>query len=196
VLAAGGSLIAYRRLTPDFRARNRVEGWTGGLLAACSVVAVLTTVGILASLVFESWRFFQVVSPLQFLFGTDWDPQIAMRADQFATHGAFGAVPLFVGTFLVMLIAMAVAAPVGLFSAIYLSEYARPATRAWVKPLLEILAGVPTVVYGFFRRPHRRAAVPRFLQCAGRQAGRRAAARDRRLPDAGAEPDGRWWPGR
>ncbi|HEY3696542.1 phosphate ABC transporter permease subunit PstC [Phenylobacterium sp.] len=149
-LSVGGFLLAYRRLTPDFRARNRVEGWTGGLLTACSIVAVLTTLGILASLVFESWRFFEVVSPLQFLFGTDWDPQIAMRADQFATRGAFGAVPLFVGTFLVMLIAMAVAAPVGLFSAIYLSEYARPVTRSWVKPLLEILAGVPTVVYGFF----------------------------------------------
>jgi phosphate transport system permease protein len=149
-LAAGGALMSYRRLSPDFRARNRVEGWTAGLLTACSVVAVLTTVGILASLLFESWRFFQVVSPLQFLFGTDWDPQIAMRADQFAAHGAFGAVPLFMGTFLIMLIAMAVAAPVGLFSAIYLSEYAGARVRGWVKPLLEILAGVPTVVYGFF----------------------------------------------
>jgi len=150
VLAVGGFLLAFRRLAPDFRARNRVEGWIGGLLTACSVVAILTTVGILASLVFESWRFFQVVSPLQFLFGTDWDPQIAMRSDQVATKGAFGAVPLFAGTFLVMLIAMAVAAPVGLFSAIYLSEYATSRTRSLVKPLLEILAGVPTVVYGFF----------------------------------------------
>jgi phosphate transport system permease protein len=150
ILAVGGFLLAYRRLEPDFRARNRVEGWTGGLLIICSVVAILTTLGILASLIFESLRFFQTVSPLQFLFGTDWDPQIAMRSDQVAAKGAFGAVPLFVGTFLVMLIAMAVAAPVGLFSAIYLSEYAAPRTRSTVKPLLEILAGVPTVVYGFF----------------------------------------------
>jgi len=150
LLAVGGFLLSYRRLTPDFRARNRVEGWTGGLLIVCSVVAVVTTLGILASLVFESFRFFQSVSPLQFLFGTDWDPQIAMRTDQVASKGAFGAVPLFMGTFLVMLIAMAVAAPVGLFSAIYLSEYATPRTRSTVKPLLEILAGVPTVVYGFF----------------------------------------------
>src|SRR5690606_20272541 len=115
-----------------------------------SVVAVLTTAGIVASLVWESWRFFQSVPPLQFLFGLDWDPQIAIRADQVGAKGAFGAVPLFVGTFLVMFIAMLVAAPVGLFSAIYLSEYASSLTRSVVKPLLEVLAGVPTVVYGFF----------------------------------------------
>jgi len=150
LLAIGGFLIAFRRLTPEFRARNRVEGWASGLLVACSVVAVLTTLGILASLIFESARFFETVSPLQFLFGADWDPQIAMRSDQVAAKGAFGAVPLFMGTFLVMIIAMAVAAPIGLLSAIYLSEYASPLVRSWVKPLLEVLAGVPTVVYGFF----------------------------------------------
>jgi len=150
MLAVGGFLISYRRLVPDFRARNRVEGWTAALFIACSVVAVLTTAGIVASLAYESWRFFQAVPPLDFLFGTEWDPQIAMRADQIASKGAFGAVPLFAGTFLVMIIAMAVAAPIGLFSAIYLSEYASGWTRAVVKPLLEILAGVPTVVYGFF----------------------------------------------
>jgi phosphate transport system permease protein len=114
------------------------------------VVAVLTTAGIVASLAYESWRFFQAVPPQDFLFGLQWDPQIAMRADQVASKGAFGAVPLFAGTFLVMIIAMAVAAPIGLYSAIYLSEYASGWTRAVVKPLLEILAGVPTVVYGFF----------------------------------------------
>ncbi|MCF8506500.1 MAG: phosphate ABC transporter permease subunit PstC [Caulobacter sp.] len=150
VLALCGVLLAYPRLSKDFRARNRVEGWTGVLLIACSTLAVLTTVGILGSLIWESMRFFQSVSPADFLFGTSWDPQIAMRSDQVAAKGAFGAVPLFVGTFLIMLIAMTVAAPVGLFSAIYLSEYAGPGTRATIKPLLEILAGVPTVVYGFF----------------------------------------------
>jgi phosphate transport system permease protein len=150
VLAVGGAFLALRRLSPDFRARNRVEGWTAGLLVLCSVVAVLTTVGIVASLAYESLRFFQSVSPIDFLFGTTWDPQIAMRADQVAAKGAFGAVPLFAGTFLIMLIAMTVAAPVGLLSAIYLSEYAGRTTRAVVKPLLEVLAGVPTVVYGFF----------------------------------------------
>jgi phosphate transport system permease protein len=150
VLSIGGFLISYRRLAPAFRARNRVEGWTAALFIACSVVAVLTTAGIVASLAYESWRFFQSVPPQDFLFGLEWDPQIAMRADQVASKGAFGAVPLFAGTFLVMMIAMAVAAPIGLYSAIYLSEYASSWTRAVVKPLLEILAGVPTVVYGFF----------------------------------------------
>jgi phosphate transport system permease protein len=150
VLALCGVLLAYPRLSKDFRARNRVEGWTNVLLIACSTIAVMTTLGILLSLVWESYRFFQSVSPAEFLFGTAWDPQIAMRSDQVAADGAFGAVPLFAGTFLIMLIGMAVAAPVGLYSAIYLSEYAGPGMRATIKPLLEILAGVPTVVYGFF----------------------------------------------
>ena len=150
VLALCGVLLSYPRLSKDFRARNRVEGWTNVLLIACSTIAVLTTLGILLSLVWESYRFFQSVSPADFLFGVKWDPQIAMRSDQVAADGAFGAVPLFVGTFLIMMIAMAVAAPVGLYSAIYLSEYAGPGMRATIKPLLEILAGVPTVVYGFF----------------------------------------------
>lgn len=150
VLALAGFLLAFPRINPDFRARNRVEGWMSSLLIACSVAAVLTTLGIVLSLVWESWRFFQSVSPLSFLFGTEWSPQIAMRADQVASSGAFGAVPLFAGTFLIMLIAMLVAAPVGLYSAIYLSEYASRPVRGVVKPLLEVLAGVPTVVYGFF----------------------------------------------
>ncbi|MCR5873375.1 phosphate ABC transporter permease subunit PstC [Phenylobacterium sp. J426] len=150
VLAVAGFVFSYRRVRPEFRARQHVEGWTAVLLFACSAAAILTTVGIVASLAFESFRFFQAVPPHQFLFGLDWDPQIAMRSDQFATSGAFGAVPLFVGTFLIMLIAMVVAAPIGLLSAIYLAEYASRPTRAVVKPLLEVLAGVPTVVYGFF----------------------------------------------
>ncbi|PTS86579.1 MULTISPECIES: phosphate ABC transporter permease subunit PstC [unclassified Caulobacter] len=150
VLALSGFLLAFPRLSADFRARNRVEGWVGGLLMASSIAAVLTTLGIVLSLVWESWRFFQSISPIDFLFGTVWNPQIAMRADQVAAEGAFGAVPLFAGTFLIMLIAMAVAAPVGLYSAIYLSEYANRPVRSVIKPLLEVLAGVPTVVYGFF----------------------------------------------
>jgi phosphate transport system permease protein len=150
ILALAGAFIAYPRISPQFRARNKVEGWIAGLFIVCSVTAILTTAGIIASLVWESWRFFQAVPIHEFLFGTEWNPQIAMRADQFAGAGAFGAVPLFVGTFLIMLIAMLVAAPIGLFSAIYLSEYASSWTRSVVKPLLEILAGVPTVVYGFF----------------------------------------------
>ena len=150
VLALSGAVLAYPRLAKDFRARNRVEGWIYAVFLACSVTAVLTTVGIVASLVWESLRFFHAVPIQSFLLGTEWDPQIAMRTDQYASAGAFGAVPLFAGTFLIMLIAMAVAAPIGLFSAIYLSEYASALSRSIIKPLLEILAGVPTVVYGFF----------------------------------------------
>ena len=150
VLALAGAIWALGRIRPAFRAREGVERWLQGLLLACSVTAVFTTVGIVASLVWESWRFFQAVPPQAFLFGLEWDPQSAMYADQVVSEGAFGASPLFAGTFLIMMIAMLVAAPVGLFAAIYLSEYASARTRAIVKPLLEVLAGVPTVVYGFF----------------------------------------------
>ena len=145
-----GAIIAALQIKPSLRARNRVEGWIGGVLFACSAVAILTTAGIVFSLVFDSLRFFQSVPITEFLFGIKWSPQIAIRADQVGSSGAFGAVPLFAGTFLIMFIAMCVAAPVGLFSAIYLSEYASRTSRAIVKPVLEILAGVPTVVYGFF----------------------------------------------
>ncbi|WP_312127610.1 phosphate ABC transporter permease subunit PstC [Brevundimonas sp.] len=145
-----GALYVTLRIRPSLRARNTVEGWVVGVLFGCATVAVLTTAGIIFSLVYDSLRFFSMVSVFEFLFGTQWSPQIAIRADQVGSSGAFGAVPLFAGTFLIMLIAMAVAAPVGLFSAIYLSEYASKTTRAVVKPLLEVLAGVPTVVYGFF----------------------------------------------
>ncbi|MGV8929918.1 MAG: phosphate ABC transporter permease subunit PstC [Brevundimonas sp.] len=148
--ALAGGLFVFSQIRPGMRARNRVEGWIVGLLFACSVVAILTTVGIIASLVHDSMRFFASVPITEFLFGTQWSPQTAIRADQVGSTGAFGALPLFAGTFLIMIIAMAVAAPVGLFAAIYLSEYAGPVFRATVKPVLEILAGVPTVVYGFF----------------------------------------------
>ncbi|WP_427791383.1 phosphate ABC transporter permease subunit PstC [Brevundimonas diminuta] len=150
IAAVLGGLFVFTRIRPDLRARNRVEGWITGLLFACSAVAVLTTAGIIFSLVIDSMRFFSMVPITEFLFGTKWSPQIAIRADQVGSSGAFGAVPLFAGTFLIMIIAMAVAAPIGLFSAIYLSEYSGRKTRAMVKPALEVLAGVPTVVYGFF----------------------------------------------
>ncbi|MBA4807584.1 phosphate ABC transporter permease subunit PstC [Brevundimonas sp.] len=145
-----GGLFAFTQIKPQTRARNRVEGWVYGALFVCSAIAVLTTLGIIASLAFDSLRFFQKVPVFEFLFGTQWSPQIAIRADQVGSTGAFGAVPLFAGTLLIMLIAMCVAAPIGLLSAIYLSEYASRGSRAVIKPLLEILAGVPTVVYGFF----------------------------------------------
>lgn len=150
IAAVLGGLFVFTRIRPDLRARNKVEGWITGVLFACSAVAVLTTVGIIFSLVIDSLRFFSMVPITEFLFGTKWSPQIAIRADQVGSSGAFGAVPLFAGTFLIMTIAMAVAAPIGLFSAVYLSEYSGKKTRALVKPALEVLAGVPTVVYGFF----------------------------------------------
>lgn len=120
------------------------------LLIACSLLAIITTVGIVLSLIFESIRFFDKVPLTEFLFGLEWSPQTAMRADQVGSSGSFGAVPLFAGTALISAIAMFVAGPVGLLSAIYLAEYASAGVRGVVKPLLEILAGVPTVIYGFF----------------------------------------------
>jgi phosphate transport system permease protein len=113
-------------------------------------ISVATTAGIVFSVLFESIRFFQKVPITEFLFGLQWSPQTALRADQVGSSGAFGAVPLFAGTLLITGIAMLVAGPIGMFSAIYLSQYAAPAFRAWAKPILEILAGIPTVVYGFF----------------------------------------------
>jgi phosphate transport system permease protein len=150
LLGVLGFAFGVRRISPDFRARNKVETAVKGLLIACSFVAVMTTIGIVLSVLFETLRFFAKVSPSEFLFGLHWSPQTALRADQVGSSGAFGAVPLFAGTILIMLIAMLVAGPVGLFAAIYMAEYATPSFRAWVKPVLEILAGIPTVVFGFF----------------------------------------------
>jgi phosphate transport system permease protein len=120
------------------------------VLFASAAVAVFTTIGIVFSVVIETWRFFQLVSPIDFLFGLEWNPQAALRADQGNFGGAFGIVPLVTGTLLITLIAMCVAGPIGLTSAIYMAEYATPRTRVIVKPMLEILAGIPTVVLGFF----------------------------------------------
>ena len=132
------------------RARNSVERTVMVLLIISSSIAILTTIGIVASLLFESWRFFQKVPWYEFLFGLNWSPQTAIRADQVGASGSFGAVPLFAGTLLISLIAMSIAVPIGLLSAIYMAEYAPSRVRAFVKPALEILAGIPTVVYGFF----------------------------------------------
>jgi len=135
---------------PELRARNSVERAIMVIMIICSTIAVLTTLGIILSLLFESLRFFQKVHPLDFVFGLEWSPQTALRKDQVGATGLFGAVPLLAGTMLISLIAMCVAAPVGLMAAIYMSEYAPTKVRGTVKPLLEILAGIPTVVYGFF----------------------------------------------
>jgi phosphate transport system permease protein len=145
-----GIAFGLRSLSAQFRARNNVERVVKIVLLAAASVAVLTTIGIVFSVLFETVRFFERVSPLEFLFGLQWSPQTAIRADQAGSSGAFGIVPLVTGTLLITTIAMLIAGPVGLFAAIYMAEYATPRFRAWAKPLLEILAGIPTVVLGFF----------------------------------------------
>jgi phosphate transport system permease protein len=150
VMMVGIALFVRARITPELRARNRVETVVEWLLIGCSTIAVFTTIGIVASVAFEAFRFFSMISPIDFLFGTTWSPQMAIHADQVGSSGSFGAVPLFVGTLLISFIAMVIAVPIGLYSAIYLAEYAHPKFRTYAKPLLEVLAGVPTVVYGFF----------------------------------------------
>lgn len=148
LIAFACGAFVFTRIRADFRARTRVERLVMGGLLLASLIAILTTVGIIASLLFESARFFQMVSPAGFLFGTSWSPQQAGFGD---INRVFGAVPLFWGTiFIGAIIAMLVAIPLGLMSAIYLTQYAAPRVRAWMKPVLEILAGVPTVVYGYF----------------------------------------------
>jgi phosphate transport system permease protein len=149
-LSLAGGLIGLRAIRPELPARPRVERVLRAALLTSSTLAILVTVGIVLSLVFETLRFFQQVSALDFLFGTHWSPQTALRADQVGSSGSFGAVPVFAGTLLITAIAMLVAVPIGLMSAIHMTFYVRPRTRAALKPLLEILAGIPTVVYGFF----------------------------------------------
>ncbi|MBE1236667.1 phosphate ABC transporter permease subunit PstC [Phaeovibrio sulfidiphilus] len=146
-IALGGTAWALSRITPVLRTRNKVESVFRAFILMCSGLAILTTLGIVLSLVFESLRFFAHVSVTDFLFGLHWSPQTATGPD---VSKSFGAVPLFAGTFLIAGIALVVAVPIGLMSAIYMSEYAHPRFRAVAKPLLEVLAGIPTVVYGFF----------------------------------------------
>jgi phosphate transport system permease protein len=149
-IAVSGFMWARSGIHSGFRARHTVESVVKWVLIACSSIAILTTIGIVLSVVFEAFHFFSLVSPIDFLFGTQWSPQTAIREDQVGSSGAFGIVPLFVGTMVIMLVAMFVATPVGLFAAIYMAEYATPRIRAFAKPVLEILAGIPTVVFGFF----------------------------------------------
>ena len=141
---------AFLRLRPDFTARTRVERAVMGVLLLASLVAILTTLGLFVSLVFETVRFFGMVSPVDFLFGTQWGPD-PMSAAASPDPSRYGALPLFWGTIYIgAIIAMIVAIPLGLMSAVYLTQYADPRWRSWLKPALEILAGVPTVVYGYF----------------------------------------------
>jgi phosphate transport system permease protein len=155
-LALGALALILTRIDRMFRARNMFERVILAVLIVCALVAILTTIGIIFSVVTETWRFFFDPSikgrptVVEFLFGTDWNPQSALRADQGEIETAYGFVPLLVGTLLITFIAICVAGPIGLLSAIYLSEYASPPVRAFFKPVLETLAGIPTVVLGFF----------------------------------------------
>ncbi len=144
------AFVARRRVGAEFHSREKSERIVMLLMILCATVAVMATAGIIASLLFESIRFFTQVPLTEFLFGLRWEPQIPLREDQIAAEGAFGWIPVIVGTLLVMTVAILFAVPVGLLSAIYLNEFASRQTRAVAKPVLEILAGVPTVVYGFF----------------------------------------------
>ncbi len=153
IAAAAGTgalalLAARDRITPRLRARNEVEAVMRLAMIACSVVAILTTAGIVASLLAEAVRFFTFVSPVDFFFGTVWRPGFSTTGH--GAGGEYGLLPLLWGTLMVASIAMLVALPIGLMTAIYLSQYASPGTRNTVKPIVEVLAGIPTIVYGFF----------------------------------------------
>ena len=157
VLGFSGLLVLYSLFNINYKLNSRkiVEKFLLVLYFTCSLVAIMTTVGIIFSLLYETLRFFSQVPITDFLFGLNWSPQrvFVREAGDLDTRdlaNAFGAVPLFAGTFLIALIAMCVSVPVGLFTAIYMAEYASPKVRDWAKPIIEILAGIPTVVYGFF----------------------------------------------
>jgi phosphate transport system permease protein len=145
-----GMSYSKRYITPSMRARMKVEQTVKVLMVLCSTIAIFTTIGIVLSVLFEAVRFFQQIPVTDFLFGLKWSPQMAIRADQVGASGSFGIIPLLTGTLIIAAIAMLVAVPVGLMSAIYMSEYAAERIRTVIKPVLEILAGIPTVVYGFF----------------------------------------------
>lgn len=150
LLAFIGGAFAFLRIKPQFKARTSVERAVLGALLAASLAAILTTAGIVASLAFETFRFFQFVNPIDFLFGTHWGPDSMAGAAQ-GVKTNYGALPLFWGTiFIGAIIAMVVAIPLGMMSAVFLTQYATATVRRWMKPILEILAGVPTVVYGYF----------------------------------------------
>ena len=152
-----GFLFAFFRVAPQFKARVAFEGFLRRSFFAAAVLAILTTIGIVTSLLFEAYRFFNEISMIDFFFGTHWSPMVSLRdgaaaADEAVagSSGSFGMVPVMLGTLLVAVIAMLVAVPVGLFSAIYTADFAPRRVRNIIKPVLEVLAGIPTVVYGFF----------------------------------------------
>jgi len=147
LVAVAGGAYALSRVSERYRARNKVEMIMLSALVICSTIAILTTVGIVGSLITETYHFFTVVPLSNFFFGTVWDPRFSTDG---SSVGQFGLIPLLLGTLYIAIVAMLIAVPIGLFAAIYMSEYASRTVRAIVKPLLEILAGIPTIVYGFF----------------------------------------------
>lgn len=147
---AVGAFLGLRVIETRFRARHSVERAATWFMMFSSLVAILTTAGIVFSLIYEAMQFFARVPIVEFLFGLRWEPQIAIRADQVAGQGAFGMIPVLFGTLVISVLAMAVAVPTGILSAVYLTEYSNERFRAVVKPMLEVLAGIPTIVYGFF----------------------------------------------
>ncbi|MEE3216624.1 MAG: phosphate ABC transporter permease subunit PstC [Pseudomonadota bacterium] len=155
VVACAGLVIGVAMVRPDFHARQAIERVIRFFLAGAALISIFTTLGILLSIVFEAIRFFQMQSFWDFITGTTWNPgasflAAAGRAEEGASAAQFGSVPLFAGTFMITFIAMLVAIPIGLLAAIYMAEYAPPKVRTFAKPVLEVLAGIPTVVYGFF----------------------------------------------
>ena len=166
VLGGLALLFGLRQVKARLRARNNVERVVGLLLMACSAVAILTTVGIVASLLTEALHFFSFIHPFDFFFGTVWNPSFS-TTDGSDNYGQYGLLPLLSGTLMITAIAMLVAVPVGLMTAIYLSQYAPRRLRAVAKPVIEILAGIPTIVFGFFAL----VAVGPFLRDAGALVG-------------------------
>lgn len=148
--AAAFGWVGYNKIRADLSARSVSDKIIVFLLWLTATLAVFVTLGIVLSLAFEAFQFFKRIPLHEFLFGTHWSPQVSIRSGQVGSSGGYGAIPVFTGTLLITALALLVAVPLGLLSAIYLSEYAKPETRAIVKPVLELLAGIPTVVYGFF----------------------------------------------
>jgi len=147
-VAVIGASLVLRSMSPKMRARNQVERVVMIALVLCSGVAIVTTVGIVLSMLSEAIRFFNFVHPFDFFFGTVWNPRFATVGT--GASGGYGLLPLLWGTVLITIIAMLVAVPIGLMTAVYMAEYASPAVRAFAKPIIEVLAGIPTIVYGFF----------------------------------------------
>lgn len=144
------SLVTYILFKKSFNAKKHFEGIIKLILSIATLAGIIITVLIMASILFEAIKFFKLVGIDKFLFGTTWNPQVAMREDQGVGDSAFGMIPVFMGTLLITVIAISISVPLGLLAAIYLSEYASSKARDILKPILEILAGIPTVVYGYF----------------------------------------------